>query len=111
MAILSTTLSNTATAISPTLTTDLAVTVMFFCNLNTPDEEDSEVGQQFLDVFAVADGEVPSTTNKICSQIPLSAGDTFTFSTERIVLSPGDRIFASTTNVGQIAVTISYVVI
>jgi hypothetical protein len=111
MAILSTTLSNTATAISPALTTDSAVTVMLFCNLNTPDPSNPESGKEFLDVYAVASGDTPSSSNKICSQIPIDAGDTFTFSTERIVLSPGDRIYASAANIGQLAVTISYVII
>lgn len=111
MAILSTTLSNTATAISPALSTDSAVTVMLFCNLNLPDPTDPELGKEYLDVHAVASGEIPSSSNKICSQIPIDAGDTFTFSTERIVLSPGDRIYAKATNIGQLTVTISYVII
>lgn len=114
MAISSTLVSNTPVAISPTLTTDMAVTVMMFCNLNTPDPLDETIGRQYLDIYLVADGSTPDTVfgeNKIANQIPVDAGDTFTFSAERLVLSSGDRVWAATTDAGQVSVTISYVVI
>jgi hypothetical protein len=114
MAILSTLVNNTPGAISPTLTSDIAVTVMMFCNLNAPDPLDDTVGRQFLDIYIVASGGIPDTVlgeNKIANQIPVEAGDTFTFSAERLVLSSGDRVWASTTDANQVSVTISYVVI
>lgn len=109
MAILSTSLTNTATPISPVESTDVALTVMLFCNLNTPDPADPTAGLQNIDIHVVANGDVPNATNKIGNQIPVEASDTFVFSTERIVLSQGDRIYASTTNSGQISATVSYV--
>ena len=114
MAILSTLVSNTPIAISPTLTTDIAVTVMMFCNLNTPDPLDETTGRQFLDIYIVASGGTPDTVlgeNKIANQIPIDAGDTFTFSAERLVLASGDRVWAATSDANQVSVTISYVVI
>ena len=111
MAILSTNLNSTPIAISPNLVTDSAVTVMLFCNLNTPDPLDDSIGRQFLDIHVVAVGNSANTTNIIANQVPVDAGDTFTFSTERLVLSPGDRIWASTTDATQVSVTVSYVVI
>ena len=111
MAILSTNLNSTPVAISPNLATDSAVTVMLFCNLNTPDPLDDTVGRQFLDIHVVASGDAPDTTNIIANQVPVDAGDTFTFSTERLVLGPNDRIWASTTDATQVSVTVSYVVI
>jgi hypothetical protein len=111
MAILNTSLATTPTAISPVLTTDSAVTVIFFCNLNTPDPLDSNVGKEYIDIFVVASGSTPLPVNQIAKQIPVDAGDTFTFSTERLVLSPNDRIYASTTTLNSVSVTISYVVI
>lgn len=111
MAILSTSLATTLTPISPNLSTDSAITVMFFCNLNTPDPLDPTVGRQFIDVHAVPMGGTPLDSNKIANQVPIDAGDTFTFSAERLVLSPNDRIYASTTTSNEISVTISYVVI
>jgi hypothetical protein len=111
MAILSTALTTTPVAISPVLTTDSAVTVMFFCNLNAPDPLDSNVGKEYIDIFAVASGSNPTPLNQIANQIPVDAGDTFTFSSERLVLGPNDRIHASTSTLNSVSVTISYVVI
>lgn len=111
MAILSTSLATTLTPISPNLSTDSAITVMFFCNLNTPDPLNPTVGRQFIDVHVVPMGGTPVDSNKIANQVPIDAGDTFTFSTERLVLSPNDRIHAATTISGEVSVTISYVVI
>jgi hypothetical protein len=103
MAILSTLLQSTATAISPVLGTDMAVTVMMFCNLNTTIEN--------IDIHVVVSGDTTTNVNKVVQQVPLDPNDTFTFSTERLVLSPGDRVYASTTTDDQVSVTISYVTI
>ena len=111
MAILSTSLATTPVPISPNLSTDSAITVMFFCNLNTPDPLDSELGRQFIDIHVVPSGGNPTDLNKIANQVPVDAGDTFTFNTERLVLAPNDRIHASTTTLSEVSVTISYVVI
>jgi hypothetical protein len=111
MAILSTSLATTLTPISPNLSTDSAITVMFFCNLNIPDPLDPVAGRQFIDIHVVPSGGTPSNLNKIANQVPLDAGDTFTFSAERLVLGPNDRIYANTTALSEVSVTISYVVI
>lgn len=111
MAILSTLLSNTPVAISPSLAQDAAITVMFFCNQNIPDPLNPTAGQEMISVYAVASGDTTSPTNKIVNDVPIDAGDTFTFSAERLVLSPGDRVWAETTNAGDVSVTISYVTI
>jgi len=111
MAILNTIVSTTSTPISPDLSTDIAITVMFFCNNNIPDPFDVNAGQQLLDVYVVPNGNIVAQENKIINQIPVDAGETFSFNSERLVLSPGDRVFATTTDVNIISSTISYVVI
>jgi hypothetical protein len=111
MAILSTTLTSTPQAISPSLSNDLAITVIFLCNLNFIDPLDPTAGRQFVDVYVVPNGSDPLPINKIGNQIPIDAGDTFSFNTERLVLSPGDRVFASTSDAGLTSATISYVII
>lgn len=119
MAILSTSLLSTPNQISPGLPDitvngvqrDSAVTVIFFCNLNAPDPTDPTVGVENIDIYVVKNGDVYSNLNKIVNKIPISAGDTFTFSAERIVLSPGDSIYASTTTNNLVSATLSYVVI
>ena len=56
MAINNALLQNTPTAISPASVIvngqlkDVAITVIFFCNLNTVDPNDSSAGRQFLDI-------------------------------------------------------------
>jgi hypothetical protein len=115
MAIKSVLLTNTPQAISPSASEvdnkDIAVTVMFFCNLNIIDPLDDTVGRQFINLHVVKNGESSTNTNKIVSQLPIDAGDTFTFSSERLVLSAGDRVYASTTTLNAVSTTISYVVI
>jgi len=109
MAIQSTLLTNSLQAISPSIASDIAVTTLIFCNLNTPDPADETLGMQYLDVHLVEAAGSPGNANKIINQLPLSAGDTFSFSTERVVLGVGDSIHASTTDSSQVSVTISYV--
>ena len=117
MAINNALLQNTPTAISPASVVvsgqikDVAITVIFFCNLNTVDPNDSSAGRQFLDIFVVPNGDSANPINQIAKQLPVDAGDTFTFNVERLVLSAGDRVFASTTNSNQVSATISYVAI
>jgi hypothetical protein len=111
MAILSTSLDTTATPISPLLSGDSAITVMMFCNLNEPDPLDVTAGRQYVSIYAVASGDTPNTTNLIANEVPIDAGDTFTFSSERLVLGAGDQIQASTTDSGLVSVTLSYVII
>lgn len=109
MAIQSTLLNNTLSAISPSISSDIAVTTLIFCNLNTPDPADEAAGRQYIDVHVVESANSPGNFNKIINQLPIDAGDTFSFSTERVVLSAGDRIYALTTDSSQVSVTISYV--
>jgi hypothetical protein len=117
MAISSVLLQTTPTAISPSSVIisgqpkDVAITVIFFCNLNTVDPNDGSAGRQFLDIYVVANGDGASPINQIAKQLPVDAGDTFTFNVERLVLSPGDRVLASSTNSNQVSATISYVAI
>lgn len=111
MAILNTSLQSTPTAISPALASDSAVIVMFFCNTNPIDPFDPTNGKQHIDVYVVKNGEQPGSTNIIAHQIPIDASDTFTFNAERLVLNPGDQIYASATDNDQISATTSYVII
>lgn len=111
MAILSTLLDSTTQPISPSLNKDYAITVMLFCNLNTPDLLNPILGKQLVDIHVVPSGGTPTDTNKIANAIPIDAGDTFTFNTERLVLGPNDRIHASASFAGEVSATISYIVI
>jgi hypothetical protein len=111
MAILNALLQSTAEPITPLVDSDIAITVMLFCNNTIPDPFDDDAGRQFVDVYVVPDGGTVSSQNRIVYRIPIDAGDTFTFSTVRLVLSPGDRVYALATDSDIISSTISYVVI
>jgi hypothetical protein len=103
MAIQSSLINSAATPISPSLGSSYAITVMMFCNLNTTIE--------YIDIWVVASGDSAIDTNKVVNQVPLDPNDTFTFSTERLVLDPGDRIWAAVTTPNMVSVTVSYVTI
>jgi hypothetical protein len=105
MALVSTILTNTAASVSPSLATSSAVTVMLFCNYNTPSNVDVNLGKQWIEVHAVKSGDSAGTANKLMHRVPLDAGDTFTFSTERIVLDAGDKIYARTLGQGIASVS------
>ena len=113
MAITNSLLTTSTTAISPSAievdNKEIAITSLFFCNLNDRDPLDPEVGQEIINVHIVKSGGTTTNTNKIIHQLPLDASDTFTFNTEKLILSAGDRIFASATNNNVVSTTISYI--
>jgi hypothetical protein len=109
MAITNTLLNNSLTAISPSLSSDIAVITMIFCNQNAVNPNNVTDGLQNIDVHVVQANQSSSNANKIINQLPISAGDTFSFSTDRVVLGVGDTIYALTTDTSQVSVTISYV--
>lgn len=111
MAVANTLLDTIPTPVNISVAGDYAVTVMFFCNLNTPDPLDPAVGREFVDIYVVPSGSSTGNQTKIANKVPIDAGDTFTFGTERLVLEQGDKIYASTTTQNKITLTVSYVLI
>ena len=103
MAIKSTQLGSVAGAISDLLATESAIINMIFCNLNSVPE--------YITVHAVGSGGSVSSANTILSQVRIDANNTFSLSTDKIVLAPGDRIYAYSTNAAMVSATICVVVI
>ena len=62
-----------------------AVTCIMFCN--------SSGAAVTLDLYMVSTGG-HGTNNKVIHQLSIPAGETFTFDTEKVVLSSAERIFA-----------------
>lgn len=110
MAVRSVTIGTTYTQLTPTFTQPTAVTLMIFCNLETPDPLDADYGLQYVSIRVgpegVADG---SDTYTILNQVPLDAGDSLTLQQERFILDAGDAIYASTTSPANLSATVSYV--
>jgi len=84
-----------------------AVTTIMFCNTAAHDPLDPTAGLTYLDLHFVKDAQGVSTTNLVVNQIPIPAGETFTFDTEKIILSDGDRVVASSAAPANLVATIS----
>ena len=87
-----------------------AVTAMLFCNVavNPQEEIYTEGGDSYLDVHLCASGAAAGVDNMVLNNIPIPAGETFTFNEEKIILEAGDIIRASSTSPTNITATISY---
>lgn len=70
----------------PSDTQEHAVTCIMFCNVSG--------SNALLDVYAIPAGSSRSTLNQVINQLLIPAGETFTFDTEKLVLSTNDRIHA-----------------
>jgi hypothetical protein len=102
MAIKNALLTSTTSAITDSLGTDSAIVNMLFCNLSTSIEK--------IDVHIVKSGDTPGDINKILNQVPIDSQNTFSFGSDKLVLSAGDRVYAATTTDNHVSATISYVV-
>jgi hypothetical protein len=100
MAILSTVLTtSSATIFNPNDSYQYAVTTMFFCNTT-----DSDVVLQSVNL--VPSGGSASATNQVITNLTIPARDTFTFETEKIILSPGDKVYAQASAGSSISATV-----
>ena len=88
MAIASTLITSTPTAIFTCPSgQEYALTTMFFCNYSG-----SDVVLQSMNL--VPNGGSASTTNRIVHNLTIPAGETFTFDSEKIIISSGDFVSA-----------------
>jgi hypothetical protein len=77
-----------------------AVTCMIFCNTTTADDV-------VLNLYAVPTGLSPAPQTQIIKSLTIPAGETFTFDSEKIILSTGDRIIATASVIARLSVTVS----
>ena len=91
----------TCTAINATNTTlytssgNNAITTLIVSNVNPYSASTPTVGQSTLNLFIVPGGGTPNYSNLIVSALPLPAGETFTFDNEKIIMSNGDTLVAT----------------
>jgi hypothetical protein len=77
-----------------------AVTCIIFCN--------HSVTPSTINVHAVPNGVVAVSNDSIVmKELLLPAGETFTFDTEKFVLSPGDRLHATASIDNAVTATVS----
>lgn len=100
MAILSTTLSTSATSVL-TSSGDMVATTMYFCN--------NGASSATFTLHAVPNGGTADGTNIVYSSVPLTAYDTYTIDTEKLILSNGDSLRALSSVSGNVVCTVSYI--
>jgi hypothetical protein len=86
-----------------------AVTTMLFCNTALPLDIYTDAGDTYLDLHLCKGGDSADDGNQVLNNIPIPAGETFSFDTEKIILEEGDIIKAATTSPTSITATVSYI--
>ena len=84
-----------------------AVTTVMVCNKAVFDENNPTDGLTYLTLHLVATGAGVTDTNMIVNRLPVPAGETVTFDTEKIVLENGDRVVASSQSPYNLVATVS----
>lgn len=106
MALSSTQISTTGEDIflcpgtAPSNIQEHAVTCMIFCNTTTSDDVT-------LNLYAVPTGLGVAAQTQIIKDLTIPAGETFSFDSEKMVLSTGDRIRAIASANGRLSVSVS----
>jgi len=85
-----------------------AVTTIMVCNTELPNPIHEEHGLTNFDLHFVKSGEAKSDINKVVNAMPVPAGETFVFDSERIVLNEGDTVVALSESPTVLSATISY---
>lgn len=86
-----------------------AVTTILFCNTSLPQDIYTDGGDTFLDLHLCKNNAAAGPGNQVLNNIPIPAGETFSFDTEKIILEAGDAIKAATTSPTNITATVSYI--
>lgn len=99
MAIISTTLDTTPTTVYQS-SGDSIVTSLYFCNTST--------ASLSFNMHLVPSLGTAETGNLVYYNVQIAPSDTYVVDTEKLMLSDGDTIQASTSLAGFIVTTISY---
>lgn len=106
MAITNTQILTTDTTIY-TSSGNNAITTVIVCNTATFDAGNPTVGQTNLYLHAVPYGGSVSSVNLIVNGLPIPAGETVSFDQEKMVLSDGDTLVASSDSPANLVATVS----
>lgn len=87
MAFTSTLLTNVPAPIFTSVTGSSVITCVYLCNTGTQPTN--------FCVFAVPNGQTANMTRAIYYNVSLTANDTYVMDTEKLMLSPGDALFAN----------------
>jgi hypothetical protein len=112
MAIANLDIQNTAQSIlTVPVDNTYVVTTMMIVNTAAPDPNDDTAGLTYLTAHIVSGGSVGdiNNTNMVINSIPLAAGETFVWDTEKIVLGATDSVVLLSTTPNNLSATVSYV--
>jgi len=84
-----------------------AITTVMICNKAIFDPNDQTAGLAYLTLHLVASGDGITDTNMIVNRLPVPAGETVTFDTEKLVLANGDRLVAGALSPYNLVATVS----
>lgn len=95
--------SNVTTTVSNIYasTGNTVMSVTYLCNYSASPVQ--------VNLFAVTNGSAVSNTNKIYSNVTITAGDTLVIETEKIIFGNGDSLRANASADGAVSATVSYV--
>jgi hypothetical protein len=94
---------NAANTVLYTSSGNTAITTLIVSNVNPYTASTPTIGQSNLNLFIVPGGGTPNFSNLIVSALPLPAGETFTFDNEKIIMSNGDTLVATSSAATGIA--------
>ena len=106
-------IQNTAISGSLTPTTiynssgETAITTTIFCNTNVYNPASPATGTIELTLHVIPSGDSRGPENMILNAMPIPAGETFTFDTEKIILENGDTLVALADD-ADLSATVSY---
>ena len=107
MAIQNTAIPATTPTTIYTSSNETAITTLIFCNTTAYNPATPTADTVKLTLHAVPYGNPVGDDNMIINEMPIPAGETFTFDTEKMVLENGDylRVIA---DVSGLSATVSY---
>lgn len=85
-----------------------AVTVIMVCNYSTPNPADDTENATVFDMHFIRSGDALGDMNKVLGNMPMAAGETFTFDTEKIIIEAGDSIKINSDSPHVLSATVSF---
>ena len=85
-----------------------AITTILVCNTYVVNPSDKNEGKTSFDLHVVKNADTVSNKNKIVSQLELTASETFTFDTEKLILDAGDKVVINGESPTNLSCTISW---
>lgn len=96
---------------------EYAITTIIFCNTYTPDFSNPNLGEATFDLHLITSAEILSAgsanaavgnINRVINGLNLKAGESYSFDSEKLILSEGDVVQVVAALSGNLSATVSY---